>query len=73
MIVRTYNFENEKQASQFDKLYFKIKEKKNLTVKDAVLGLVHHATDEELIAFFTEDDEDLKIISSDEVFKKYKS
>ena len=73
MITRTYNFENEKQASLFDKLYVKLKENNKLTVEEVATTYVRLASKEEIISFFTEDDEDLKLIPSDEVFKKYKS
>jgi len=73
MIVRTYNFDNEKQASQFDKLYVKIKQNKKLTVEEAALGIGRYATEEELVEFFAEDAEDLKLIPSDEVLKKHKT
>jgi len=72
MIVRTYNFDNEKQASQFDKLYVKIKQNQKLTIEEATIGIGRYATEEELIEFFEEDAEDLKLIPSDEVFKKHK-
>ncbi len=73
MIIRTYNFDNEKQASQFDKLYVKIKQNKKLTIEETALGIGRYATEEELVEFFEEDAEDLKLIPSEEVFKKHKT
>ena len=49
-----------------------LKQNKKLTVEAAVLGLGRLASKEELVAFFTEDEEDLNLIPSDEGFKKYK-
>jgi hypothetical protein len=34
MIKRTYNFDNEKQAFQFDELYVKFEQHKKLSVED---------------------------------------
>ncbi len=71
MIQRTYNFENEKQAKQFDQLYIKMKQHK-LTVEDATFGIGRTATDKELIDFFDEEDigEDLLL---DQAIERIKS
>lgn len=57
MIKRTYNFDNEKQAFQFDELYVKFKQHKKLSVEDTVFGIGRAATDKELTDFFNEEDE----------------
>jgi hypothetical protein len=57
MIKRTYNFDNEKQAFQFDELYVKFKQHKKLSVEDAIFGIGRTATDKELTDFFNEEDE----------------
>ena len=71
MIQRTYNFENEKQAKQFDQLYIKMKQHK-LTVEDVTFGIGRTATDKELIDFFDEEDigEDLFL---DQAIERIKS
>lgn len=61
MIKRTFNFDNEKQAFQFDELYVKFKQQKKLSVEDAILGIDRVATDKELTDFFNEEDEDLPL------------
>jgi len=57
IIKRTNNFDNEKQAFQFDELYVKFKQQKKLSVEDAILGIGRAATDKELTDFFNEEDE----------------
>lgn len=39
---------------------------------DAVIGLGRKATDEELYAYFSEDEDDKQLIFSDQVFLPYK-
>ncbi len=55
MIKRTYNFDNEKQALQFDQLYVKMKQHK-LSVEDATFGIGRLATEKELIDFFGDEE-----------------
>ena len=72
MIKRIYNFDNEKQAYQFDELHMKFKQNKKLTVEEAVFGIGRPATDIELIEFFEEEDEGVDL-SLDLVIEKIKT
>lgn len=72
MIKRTYNFDNETQAFQFDKLYVKFKQHKKLSVEDAIFGIGRAATEKELIEFFNEEDEG-EDLPMDLVVEKIKS
>ena len=77
MIIRTVEIDNAEHAKQFDDLvnklpYVKKLKRQHLSVEDVVLPYGETINKEDLQAFLSEDDEDLHLISSDEVFKKYR-
>ncbi len=76
MIIRT--IDSKEHANQFDDLvnklsYVKKLNRQPLSVEDVVMPYGEKINKEDLKAFLSEDDDDLNLISSDEVFKKYKS
>jgi hypothetical protein len=76
MIIRTIEIDTEEHAKELDEILNKlpyVKTSRIISVKDAALGHVNEPTNDELIAFFTEDMDDEILIASDEVFKKYKT
>jgi hypothetical protein len=76
MIIRTIEIDTEAHAKELDEILSKLPYVKNsriINAKDAALGHVYEPTNDELIAFFTEDMDDEILIASDEVFEKYKT
>jgi hypothetical protein len=76
MIIKTLEIDTEEHAKELEEILSKlpyVKVARTISVKDIALGLVYEPTEEELTQFFTEDIEDEILISSSEVFKKYKN
>lgn len=77
MIIRKDEIDSEEHAKQFDDLvnklpYVKKLKHQPLSVEDVVMPYGETINKIDLQAFLSEDDEDLYLISSDEVFKKYR-
>jgi hypothetical protein len=77
MIIRKDEIDSEEHAKQFDDLvnklsYVKKLNRQPLSVEDVVMPYGETINKEDLRAFLSEDDEDLHLISSDDVFKKYR-
>jgi len=77
MIICTVEIDSEEHANQFDELvnklpYVKKLKRQHLSVEDVVMPYWETINKEDLQAFLSEDDEDLHLISSEEVFKKYR-
>ena len=77
MIIRTVEIDSEEHAKQFDELvnklpYVKKLKRQHLSVEDVVMPYGETINKEDLQAFLSEDDEDLHLISFEEVFKKYR-
>lgn len=75
MIIKTLEIDTEEHAKELEEILSKlpyVKIARTISVKDVALGLVNEPTEDELTQFFTEDIEDEILISSGEVFKKYK-
>jgi hypothetical protein len=77
MIIRKVEIDSEEHAKQFDDLvnklpYVKKLKHQPLSVEDVVMPYGETINKIDLQAFLSEDDEDLYLISSDEVFKKYR-
>jgi len=75
MIIKTLEIDTEEHAKELEDILSKlpyVKVARTISVKDFTLGLVNEPTEDELTRFFTEDIEDEILISSSEVFKKYK-
>lgn len=76
MNIKTLEIDTEEHAKEFEEILSKlpyVKVARTISVKDVALGLVNEPMEEELTQFFTEDIEDEILISSSEVFKKYKN
>ncbi|NDC29744.1 MAG: hypothetical protein EBZ58_02150 [Bacteroidetes bacterium] len=76
MIIRTVEIDTEEHAKQFDDMLEKlpyVTKHKSLRVEDVAMPYGETINKADLRAFLSEDEEDLHLISSDEVFKKYKS
>lgn len=76
MIIKTLEIDTEEHAKELEEILSKlpyVKIARTMSVKDVALGLVNEPTDDELTQFFIEDSEDETLISSSEVFKKYKN
>jgi len=76
MIIKTLEIDTVEHAKELEEILSKlpyVKVARTISVKDIALGLVNEPTEEELTQFFTEDIEDEILISSSEVFKKYKN
>jgi hypothetical protein len=76
MIIKTLEIDTEEHAKELEEILSKlpyVKIARTISVKDVALGLVNEPMEDELIQFFTEDIEDEILISSSEVFKKYKN
>jgi hypothetical protein len=77
MIIRKVEIDSEEHAKQFDDLvnklpYVKKLKHQPLSLEDVVMPYGETINKIDLQAFLSEDDEDLYLISSDEVFKKYR-
>lgn len=77
MIIRTVEIDSEEHAKQFDDLvnklpYVKKLKRQHLSVEDVVMPYGETINKEDLLTFLSEDDEDLHLISSDDLFKKYR-
>jgi hypothetical protein len=77
MIIRKDEIDSEEHAKQFDDLvnklpYVKKLKHQPLSVEDVVMPYGETINKIDLQAFLSEEDDDLNIISSDEVFKKYR-
>lgn len=77
MIIRKDEIDSEEHAKQFDDLvnklsYVKKLNRQPLSVEDVVMPYGETINKIDLQAFLSEEDDDLNIISSDEVFKKYR-
>jgi len=77
MIIRKVEIDSEEHAKQFDDLvnklpYVKKLKHQPLSVEDFVMPYGETINKIDLQTFLSEDDEDLYLISSDEVFKKYR-
>lgn len=77
MIIRKVEIDSEEHAKQFDDLvnklpYVKKLKHQPLSVEDVVMPYGETINKIDLQAFLSEEDDDLNIISSDEVFKKYR-
>lgn len=76
MIIKTLEIDTEEHAKELEEILSKltyVKIASTISVKDFALGHVNEPTDNQLTQFFTEDIEDEMLISSSEVFKKYKN
>ncbi len=79
MILRTVEIDSEEHAKEFDELvkkldYVKVaKHAQKFSVQDAALGINRMPNEDELSAFFTEDEDDQILIHSKDVFSKYKA
>lgn len=76
MIIKILEIDTEEHAKELEEILSKlpyVKVARTISVKDIALGLVNEPTEEELTQFFTKDIEDEILISSSEVFKKYKN
>ncbi len=78
MIIRTVEIDTEEHAKEFDDMINKFDYIKTLnqvykiTEQEAALGMGRKASNEELFAYFSEDEDDQNLISSDQLFLSYK-
>ena len=78
MIIRTIEIDTEEHAKEFDAIIDKLGYVKpssqvyKITDQDAAIGMGRKASNEELFAYFSEDEDDQNLISSDQLFLPYK-